>query len=457
MKLSKGVGLLVLSLLSSLPGGCDDNTGAPRVSTRRDGAPPIFPVSDAGVDGRSDGPNVEPDGSVDASVDGRADAGSTAALTLAATGQSTCYSGQGVTRSCVGSGQDGEVQSGLAWPSPRFTPLGDGTLRDNLTDLVWLSDGNCMASNFPGFDDQDTQSELGDGIVNAPKAFEFVNSVNDGTYASCAAGQSDWRLPNVNELLSLVHAGEASSAAWLNSNGFSNVHGANVWTSTLATGTDAWMVNLLDGSNDYWWAAQDLGSVMLVRGNANNSVAATGVTSCLVPAVGLPTSCEGSAQDGEWQAGTRAPEDRFVANGDGTTTDTFTGLMWFTDPECFVEYPEIQSGGTLDGRLLWSEVFAYVSGVNSGSYEKCGAGHKDWRVPNRHEYQSLVSYELDFTRQSALADGISFGQSAVEAALWTSTSSAAKPAEAWQFLWHRGRVLPLGKNEELPVVLVRDK
>ena len=34
-------------------------------------------------------------------------------------------------------GDDGELQVGVAWPDPRFTDLGDGTVADNHTGLVW--------------------------------------------------------------------------------------------------------------------------------------------------------------------------------------------------------------------------------------------------------------------------------------------------------------------------------
>ena len=35
-------------------------------------------------------------------------------------------------------GDDGDLQIGVAWPNPRFIDNGDGTVMDKLTDLVWL-------------------------------------------------------------------------------------------------------------------------------------------------------------------------------------------------------------------------------------------------------------------------------------------------------------------------------
>ena len=40
-------------------------------------------------------------------------------------------------------GSDGALQKGTAWPNPRFTGNGDGTVTDNLTGLTWLQNTNC--------------------------------------------------------------------------------------------------------------------------------------------------------------------------------------------------------------------------------------------------------------------------------------------------------------------------
>src|SRR5437773_5486521 len=40
---------------------------------------------------------------------------------VAQTGQTTCYDSAGTVISCAGTGQDGELQEGVASPTPRFT------------------------------------------------------------------------------------------------------------------------------------------------------------------------------------------------------------------------------------------------------------------------------------------------------------------------------------------------
>ncbi|MBF0591713.1 MAG: hypothetical protein HQL02_06460, partial [Nitrospirae bacterium] len=58
-------------------------------------------------------------------------------IQLPQTGQTTCYDASGKSIPCTGTGQDGALQNGVAWPNPRFTDNGDKTITDNLTGLVW--------------------------------------------------------------------------------------------------------------------------------------------------------------------------------------------------------------------------------------------------------------------------------------------------------------------------------
>lgn len=83
---------------------------------------------------------------------------------------------------CTGTGQDGEIQAGISWPSPRFTDNGDGTVTDNLTSLIWLKDANCFGSRKW----QDALDIVADFNSNPEK----YNCVNYST-----ASYSDWRLP----------------------------------------------------------------------------------------------------------------------------------------------------------------------------------------------------------------------------------------------------------------------
>jgi hypothetical protein len=66
--------------------------------------------------------------------------------------------------------------------------------------------------------------------------------------------------------------------------------------------------------------------------------------------------------------------DPFMDNGDGTITDSATGLMWARD----------NSGEGLD----WEDALAWVEAKNADTY----LGYGDWRLPNAKELQSIVDY-----------------------------------------------------------------
>src|SRR5262249_14576398 len=116
------------------------------------------------------------------------------------TGQTECYSTLSVIP-CAGTGQDGEFQAGVAFPAQRFRDNRDGTVRDNLTGLVWLQDANC----FPG--------DFGPGLMKWQDALSLANNLAHGQCGlSDRSVAGDWRLPNVKELQSLIDFGQLSPA-----------------------------------------------------------------------------------------------------------------------------------------------------------------------------------------------------------------------------------------------------
>jgi hypothetical protein len=108
------------------------------------------------------------------------------------TGQTNCYAG-GALIPCDSTGQDGALQAGVSWPVPRVRDRGDGTVRDNLTGLIWLKNTNCFGA-LPWDDALAAANNLAHGQC----------SLTDGSVAG------DWRLPNVRELLSLIDYGSES-------------------------------------------------------------------------------------------------------------------------------------------------------------------------------------------------------------------------------------------------------
>lgn len=140
------------------------------------------------------------------------------------TGQTTCYNAEGVIIDCAGTGQDGEKQAGAPLPVPRFTDNRDGTVTDNLTDLIWLKDANCTAS-AGGVD-------RSGGLLDWQAALTWCNNLVHG---KCGLNDNsaigDWRLPNINELRSLIDYSRHDPAL-ASGHPFANVRMVWYWSST---------------------------------------------------------------------------------------------------------------------------------------------------------------------------------------------------------------------------------
>ena len=303
---------------------------------------------------------------------------------LPKTGQITCYDAGGAVIPCRGTGQDGEIVAGVAWPDPRFTDNGDGTVTDNLTGLMWLKDAGCLGST--SWDD-------------ALWKIKHFNA-NPGSYTcgGYTATYSDWALPNVNELESLANAGESDSAGWLNGQGFLNVQSTGYWSSTwVPFYIDMGWAVFMEGFMETAHLSDDL-HVWLVRG-------------ITAPPAQLWKTGQAQSRGVAW------PDPRFTDNGDGTVTDNLTGLMWLKDANCL-------------GRMSWQDALNKVADLNAnpGNYS-CGGYTKaywDWRLPNRKELYSRTDfsrYDEDFHLY-----------------FWSSSTVAHTSYFAWQVSMGTGNV-----------------
>ena len=152
------------------------------------------------------------------------------------TGQTTSYA----------AGDDGDLQKGISTaPNPRFTDNGNGTVTDNLTGLIWLTNANCIGTLNPSFDNDGT---VGDGMVSWQHALDFVASINVGTNCGDTSNggshQPDWRLPNRNELASLFDIGQGNPAL-PPGHPFTNFQSFYYWSSStyIDNTSRAWLMN----------------------------------------------------------------------------------------------------------------------------------------------------------------------------------------------------------------------
>jgi len=152
-------------------------------------------------------------------------------------GQAVCRDASDSETPCAGTGQDGERRDGL---SRSFVDNGDGTVTDLITGLMWekLSDDGSIH-------DRDVTYTWQQAVASK---VAVLNS-------SAFAGHSDWRLPNVNELLSLVAYGQTAPAVdeFFNSSCTTScmvtvcscTKSAGYWSSTPAQSPagSSWLVN----------------------------------------------------------------------------------------------------------------------------------------------------------------------------------------------------------------------
>lgn len=218
---------------------------------------------------------------------------------------------------------------------PLYTNNGDGTITDNITGLVW-------------------EQNMGEKI-SFEEAFTKAEK-------STLGGYSDWRVPTIKELYSLIlFTGQVKGAIaityFIDTDFFDQPLGdisrgereidAQTWSSTEYVGltmrSDATVfgVNFIDGRiKGYpkykpFDGTANLMYFRMVRGNTDYG------------------------------------KNNFVDNGDGTISDLATGLMW----------QKADDGNSRN----WQESLAYAENLEL-------ANHNDWRLPNAKELQSIVDY-----------------------------------------------------------------
>ena len=103
---------------------------------------------------------------------------------------------------------------------------------------------------------------------------------------------------------------------------------------------------------------------------------------------------------------------KFIDNGDGTVTDTRTGLIW--------------QQKTAPGEHTWEEAVKYCETLELGS-------HEDWRLPSIRELQSIV----DYGRYDPAIDPVF---SAELSWYWSSSSYVNFPNSAWFVDFNSGYV-----------------
>ena len=128
---------------------------------------------------------------------------------------------------CV-SGQQKDITS-------NFIDNSDGTIRDKLTGLIWQK---CSQGQT-----NDSSCSIAANAVGWPAGLIYCNGLN--------LANRTWRLPNINELYSILDVSVTTSPT-INSSIFPNTGaGPNYWTSSTVNGTvgNGWLIALAAGSS----------------------------------------------------------------------------------------------------------------------------------------------------------------------------------------------------------------
>ncbi len=146
------------------------------------------------------------------------------------------------------------VRSDGSPPAMAFTVNADGTVSDTVTGLMW---------------DRCSQGQSNAGcVIGGATTMIWSTALNVATSANAAnyKGYNDWRLPNKNELESLVDITDGVAPA-IDLTKFPATPASAYWSSTTRTAnpTVAWSVGFNDGNTNADVKASS-GAVRLVRG-----------------------------------------------------------------------------------------------------------------------------------------------------------------------------------------------
>lgn len=281
--------------------------------------------------------------------------------TIVDTGQIRCYNNSTEIQypkfTAAFSGQDAQYNGN----QPAYKDNGNGTVTDLNTDLMWQQN--------PG-----SKKTFDQAVAGASKCK--------------IGGHTDWRLPTIKELYSLIlfsgtdpdpmSTGTSAQRPFIDAKHFKFQYGnsrnggrvidsqyatSTIYRSTTMNGNKTMFgVNFADGRIKGYPVGGTRGRkektyyVMYVRGN------------------------------------TEYGKNDFVDNRDGTITDNATGLTWMK-----VDSGKLKAGSTKDGKMNWQQALDWAENLEY-------AGHSDWRLPNAKELHSIVDYSRcpDVTNSAAI-------------------------------------------------------
>jgi len=210
--------------------------------------------------------------------------------------------------------------------------------------------------------------------------------------SSCGGQYSDWRLPNIRELRSLLDY--SRYLPMLAYSPFSGVQTGypGYWSST-SDAASGWNLSINMGNGVHQLSAPTYlndGFVWPVRAGLTTPAGQV-IPPAAIPKTGQ-TRIYYPGDDGDYSRGIGAywPSPRFTVSADTSIRDNLTGLQWAPNGNLM---PARDTNWDLDGvvndgKVTWQHALDYAAALNAQNY----LGHNDWRVPNVIEYDSLEHF-----------------------------------------------------------------
>jgi len=313
---------------------------------------------------------------------------------VADTGQTACYNGAGCPVAAY-PGQDGDflnIPAARSFTGPtQYLATSDYSTTDNVTTLVWKTCTEGLTGAACGTGAASTMT-----WYNALNQCSTLNLVNAG---AGYAGKTNWRLPTARELETIPNFGNINPA--VDTSYFPATVLNFYWSaSTLISNISvAWLVDLTDGDTGTQFRTFSL-NVRCVSG---------------------PTTVVAVITND---------------NGDGTVTDTTTGLRW----------QKCSRGQTNDATCsapaattaTWQTALAYCDSLVLGGH----ANASNWRLPSVNEWKSIA----DRSKSNPAIDTIKFPNSTT-GDYWSSSTVVNSTTDAWYMIFSNGYAFNSGAGK----------
>ncbi|MCR5323106.1 MAG: DUF1566 domain-containing protein [Lachnospiraceae bacterium] len=291
----------------------------------------------------------------------------------------------------------------------RFTDNGDGTVTDEATGLMWQ---------------KDTNRRMG------PKdAEEYISGMD-------LAGYTDWRLPNIKELNTILNLNESKDNWFFNAFPVpENEKMLHYSACDLFERHYAWITNFTYGYDGYYGGRSAPLLSRAVR-YADAVCAKKEYGPFIITHTGQTRSFDLKGREVDRDRIWGLDAQRIWAMPDfeiigKAVIDNLNGLVWDNAHD--------------DLLLTWKDAKEYIAGLNETNY----LGRSDWRLPGREEIRSIARYD-----DSQPAVDMSLFSDTKNAYYWTAYTDKSCIENAWGIYFGYGCTYTAPKEKKAHIKAV---